>query len=339
MTEYEFRLVTQVTRGEEGSGFMGNMILDYVVLGSWTDTDTDTSDTTGELNLEVMNSDLAREAMAKANTRHVKVIMPGGINLRSSPNDETADNIIGTIPLDTELDVVLLNESEVWVSTTYDNKSGYIKIRSGNIPFVQEVEKTKEISYYELLLSKPDDWETNYSSYFTRNLDGSFSPVEGVPDPDTPVTPETPVETPSESENTSSENQSETPSEDSNETPAENPPSTAGTVAPPWKENKYYRYIQNQQTDGDITTGALIKIKQSAENYYNLQVAIPQWVKEKNWYVLCITNSERVVIDASEDGKDHIMSPVHIKDCELVRAPGTPTTSTENSSSNTTEGG
>ncbi len=237
MTEYEFRLVTQVTRGEEGSGFMGNMVLDYVVLGTWTDTDTDTSDTTGELNLEVMNSDLAREAMAKANTKHVKVIMPGGINLRSSPNDETADNIIGTIPLDTELDVVLLNESEVWVSTKYNDKSGYIKIRSGNIPFVQEIEKTKEISYYELLLSKPADWETNYSSYFTRNLDGTFSPVEGVPDPDTPVTPETPPETPAEtpSENTSSENQSETPSENSNETPAENPPSTAGTVAPPWK--------------------------------------------------------------------------------------------------------
>ena len=334
MTEYEFRLVTQVTRGEEGSGFMGNMVLDYVVLGTWTDTDTDTSDTTGELTLEVMNSDLAREAMAKANTKHVKVIWENGINFRSSPNDETADNIIGQIPLDTELDVVLLNESEIWVSTTYNDKSGYIKIRSGNIPFVQEVEKTKEISYYELLLTKPSDWETNYTSYFTRNMDGTFSPVEGIPDPNAPATPETPAETPSE--NTSNENQSETPAES---TPAESTPSTAGTVAPPWKENKYYRYIQNQQTNGEITTGALIKIKQSAENYYNLQVAIPQWVKDNKWYVLCVTNSERVVIDASEDGKYHIMSPVHIKDCELVNAPNTSTTSTESSSSNTTEGG
>ena len=292
MTEYEFRLVTQVTRGEEGSGFMGNYVLEYVVLGTWTDADTDTSDIAGESNLEVMNADLAREAMKKVQSRHVIVDIPevfvqhDYINLRSSRNEETADNIIGQIPNQTELDVTLLNDSEVWVQTTYDGKTGYILIRVSGTPVVREIEKTKQISYYELLMAEPSDWSTNYASYFTRNANGTYSPVEGID-----VTPE--------------------PAE------GEEPPETQ-TVAPTWQRNKYYRYVENQQTDGNITTGALVRVKASAEFYYNLNVAIPAWVKEHKWYVLCVTNSERVVIDASEDGKYHIMSPVHIKDLEFV---------------------
>lgn len=302
MTEYEYRLVTQVTRGEEGSGFMGNMVLDYVVLGSWTDTDTDTSDTTGESNLDIMNKDLAREAMLKVQSRHIIVDIPevfvqhDYINLRSSRNEETADNIIGQIPNQTELDVLLLNDSEVWVQTTYDGKTGYILIRVSGTPVVKEIEKTKIISYYELTLSEPADWADHYTSYFTRNVDGTYVPVEGI---------ETTV-----------------PAEESEEESEETPEPQTVTVAPTWVANKYYRYIENQQTDGRITSGALVRLKESAEFYYNLNTRIPDWVKQKRWYVLCLTNSERVVIDASEDGKNHIMSPIHIKDLEYVSGPG-----------------
>ena len=326
MTEYEFRLVTQVTRGEEGSGFMGNMVLDYVVLGSWTDNDTDTLGTNDELELEVMNKDLARDAIKQAYTRHIKVDIPAGfgsvLNVRSSRTDETADNIIGQLNNGTELDVIILNDSDVWVEINYeggyseytgertgspktlqlyelvDNSYilslddafaedktyysyamgtvGYIMIRINGTPVVKEVEKTAKISYYELTISKPDDWDSSYTSYFIRNMDGTYSPVE------------------------------------------------SGESAPAWKENKYYRHIENQQTDARITTGALVKIKQSAENYYNLDIAIPQDVKDLNWYVMCLTSPERVVIDASEDGTRHIKSPVHIKDLELIREAGTP---------------
>lgn len=326
MTEYEFRLVTQVTRGEEGSGFMGNMVLDYVVLGSWTDNDTDTLGTNDELDLEVMNKDLARDAIKRAYTRHIKVDIPAGfgsvLNVRSSRTDETADNIIGQLINGTELDVIILNDSDVWVEINYeggyseytgertgspktlqlyervDNSYilslddafaedktyysyamgtvGYIMIRINGTPVVKEVEKTAKISYYELTISKPVDWDSSYTSYFIRNMDGTYSPVE------------------------------------------------SGETAPAWKENKYYRHIENQKTDARITTGALVKIKQSAENYYNLDIAIPQSVKDLNWYVMCLTSPERVVLDASEDGTRHIESPVHIKDLELIREAGTP---------------
>lgn len=337
MTEYEFRLVTQVTRGEEGSGFMGNMVLDYVVLGSWVDNDIDTSGTSNELPLEVMNQDLAREAMLKVNTRHIKVDIPAGfgtvLNVRSSRTDETADNIIGQLTNGTELDVMILNDSDVWVQIQYeggyseytgektgspkdlklyefvegnyilslDNEfandktyysyaegvTGYIMIRINGTPVVKEIEQTAKISYYELLMTEPSDWSSAYTSYFTRNMDGSYSPVE------------------------------------------------SGEAAPPWKANKYYRHIENQQTDGRITTGALVKVKQSAENYYNLDIPIPQSVKDTNWYVMCLTSPERVVIDASENGSRHIESPIHIKDLELVREAGKPAEPTTDENTDT----
>ena len=301
MTEYEFRLVTEVASGDEGKGWMGNTILSYVVLGTWYDNDQDTSDSSYESNLDVTDEDIAREARKKVNERHIKVDIPippfeaDYINLRSSPNDETADNIIGTIPNQTELDVILLNDTDLWVMTTYDNKNGYIKLRVNDIPVVKQIEKTKAISYYELLTSQPGDWETNYADYYVRNADDTFVHVEGVPD------------------------------------------SGGGTVAPPWREHKYYRFIDNEQTNANITTGALVRVKQSAENYYNSDVRIPDRIKEKNWYVLCVTNSERVVIDASEDGQEHIESPVHIKDLELIKAPGSPTPATEVTDTSTEE--
>lgn len=39
-----------------------------------------------------------------------------------------------------------------------------------------------EPEYYHLMTKKPNDWETNYTDYFIKNNDGTFSPVTGVGD-------------------------------------------------------------------------------------------------------------------------------------------------------------
>lgn len=39
-----------------------------------------------------------------------------------------------------------------------------------------------ESEYYHLMTHKPDDWDSNYTNYFVKNDDGTFSPVTGVGD-------------------------------------------------------------------------------------------------------------------------------------------------------------
>ena len=74
-----------------------------------------------------------------------------------------------------------------------------------------------------------------------------------------------------------------------------------------------------------IGVGDLIRIKQTAETYYNTQTTIPQWVKDTLWIVYDV-DSTRIVVDSSEDGEQHIMSPFVPSDCELIRsAPIDPT--------------
>lgn len=65
-----------------------------------------------------------------------------------------------------------------------------------------------------------------------------------------------------------------------------------------------------------IQKGCLVKI--TGSKYYS-GVAIPTWVKAKNWYVSAVSGN-RAVINKSEDGKHAINSPVNVADLALVSA-------------------
>ena len=69
-------------------------------------------------------------------------------------------------------------------------------------------------------------------------------------------------------------------------------------------------------TNSSIQKGCLVKI--TGSKYYS-GVAIPAWVKAKNWYVSEVSGS-RAVINKSEDGKHAINSPVNVADIALVSA-------------------
>lgn len=60
----------------------------------------------------------------------------------------------------------------------------------------------------------------------------------------------------------------------------------------------------------DISVGDVVSISSNA-SYYNGK-AVPKWVKETKWVVSSV-KGERVVIDASSDGKYHINSPISIR--------------------------
>ena len=74
--------------------------------------------------------------------------------------------------------------------------------------------------------------------------------------------------------------------------------------------------VEPTKPTGTIKAGDLVAI--TGSTYYNGK-SIPKWVKGKNWYVLQ-TDSARVVIDKSEDGKNAICSPVNTADLQLVNA-------------------
>lgn len=71
-----------------------------------------------------------------------------------------------------------------------------------------------------------------------------------------------------------------------------------------------------------IQKGCLVKI--TGSKYYS-GVAIPAWVKAKNWYVSEVSGS-RAVINKSEDGKHAINSPINVADIALVSAADTSST-------------
>lgn len=66
--------------------------------------------------------------------------------------------------------------------------------------------------------------------------------------------------------------------------------------------------------------GDLVSIKSTATTYYGGKSNIPSWVKAKKWYVKEDSNTARVVIDKSEDGKNAICSAVKASDLVLVKA-------------------
>lgn len=66
-----------------------------------------------------------------------------------------------------------------------------------------------------------------------------------------------------------------------------------------------------------FSAGDLVSIASDAK-YYNGS-NIPNWVKNKKWYVKEISG-DRAVIDKSEDGKNSIESPVNVKYLKLVKA-------------------
>lgn len=70
-------------------------------------------------------------------------------------------------------------------------------------------------------------------------------------------------------------------------------------------------------TNTIIEVGDLVKI--TGKHYYS-GATIPGWVLNKNWFVYnAPANSDRVVINKSEDGKRSIMSSVNRNDLKIVR--------------------
>lgn len=70
-----------------------------------------------------------------------------------------------------------------------------------------------------------------------------------------------------------------------------------------------------------IAVGDIVKVGENAV-YYGSENKVPIWVRSKAWIVSSIS-SDRVVIDKSEDGKNMICSPIHIKYLTLVKKDGT----------------
>ncbi len=68
--------------------------------------------------------------------------------------------------------------------------------------------------------------------------------------------------------------------------------------------------------DTEIDVGDVVEI---TGNKYYTGKTIPAWVRAKRWVVRAVAGN-RVVINASEDGKHHIMSPVKASDLKVVKA-------------------
>ncbi len=87
------------------------------------------------------------------------------------------------------------------------------------------------------------------------------------------------------------------------------------------------RLGQTEATDPEPTTpapvvseikeGDLVKIADNAVYYSGKSV--PDWVKDKHWYVVEV-EGDRAVIDDSEDGKNAINSPINTKYLTVVKA-------------------
>lgn len=77
--------------------------------------------------------------------------------------------------------------------------------------------------------------------------------------------------------------------------------------------------------DGTVKVGSLVSINSGAKYYSG--AAIPAWVAKLNWYVYSAPEGkDRIVLNASEDGKYKIMSPIHRSDVTVVGATTKPTT-------------
>ncbi len=91
----------------------------------------------------------------------------------------------------------------------------------------------------------------------------------------------------------------------------------------------------------EIHKGDIVSIKENSL-YYTSGKEIPDWVIAKQWIVMEEPRGDRVVIDASTDGKNHICSAVNAKDLTVITSakgdapeesvvilPGTATTGTD----------
>lgn len=92
--------------------------------------------------------------------------------------------------------------------------------------------------------------------------------------------------------------------------------------------DRFLNMIKKEMNDGDkvvtqtvstakINKNDLVKLASNAV-YYNGQ-AIPQWVKNVNWYVVSVSGN-RAVIDKSQDKKHAIFSPVDVKYLTVVKS-------------------
>lgn len=287
--EYEFRLITKVSQGEVGNAFMGNQLLEYVVLGRWEDTDQAKVEVTNDT-VVATNETISQRATTEADTRHVVVdIDPEifgpdvtSINLRSSMEDSSDDNILTTIPNGTELDVEIQQDNEEWVKTAYSEYEGFIKKRLNDTPIIREIQAAIVIDQYTLLHEQPFDWETDYNEYYERTQDDRFIPVEGVDSGDGSV------------------------------------------VAPVWTDNKYYEEAGREKPDQNITPGAIVTIKSDASVYYGTEVQIPDWAKSEIWNVELIDGAI-VTLGTNLEGDKEFgsegMRSIHIRYLEITDKP------------------
>ena len=69
-----------------------------------------------------------------------------------------------------------------------------------------------------------------------------------------------------------------------------------------------------------VSAGDTVRINDSAV-YYGSAKPVPAWVKNKAWIVHSISG-ERAVIDKSDDGKNSICSPIHVKYLSAIKQSG-----------------
>ena len=84
-----------------------------------------------------------------------------------------------------------------------------------------------------------------------------------------------------------------------------------------WDGTKCTKEFNEVVEDTTIDVGDTVQI--IGNTYYNGKT-IPSWVKAKQWIVYSAPKgNNRIVINASTDGKNQIMSPIHIKDLKLIK--------------------
>lgn len=83
-----------------------------------------------------------------------------------------------------------------------------------------------------------------------------------------------------------------------------------------WVDEEYLAVIKESGScvfkEGDI-----VSIARNA-TYYN-GGAVPGWVTDKNWVIAQDADGDRVVVNKSADGKDHINSPIHAKFLTIIK--------------------
>lgn len=281
--DYEYRLVTKVTQGDPGDDYMGNYVVSYVTLGQWGGQES-TQSLYESADMEIFNEDMTNQSIETITRRTVVV------NLNEEEMMTDKINLRSTPIVGDNIIGTIPNGTELVVYIMYDN-SDWLKTTYGNQTGYIQRQMNNIPLLKEVKIKVPtvtyvlQESETAPDDWETNYMDY----YERKDDTYVPV----------------------------EGVPDEDDPTVM--VAPPWEANKYY--VKTNVLDGDIEVGDLVSIRPEATTYYGLDTVIPDWVKEKNWYISYIgeSNPERIVINSSEDNERAINSPIHRDDLILVR--------------------